>query len=489
MIIELLSILAILSGGSILVHTAGIKGWVTPALGFVVGLLVLLTCGSIQILTGISTSPILTLAVTVLGPVLWWYYCIKQGQSVSIPWLRVGLVVVIVFASVIAFRAANLIIVSPDSYRYLQLGSLLESGHILHAEPNLLMRRQLSVPLMHVAANIADEFYLRSVTPLLAMATVMILAWFCQQTLLLVHGKGRLIHFLTLLSALLLLTNHRFLYNAFYINAHMLYAVLILLLVGCYWLYVNNTAHNKSALLMLPLFIVPILVVSRPEAALQLGLILLPVFVSNIFSPRYRAQLLLVLSGSTIIWNVFLWIKFVLAGQPVHISVVGMLCLGLVLALCTPLLFWRNLDRLSRPLLHSVEIGLWLALVIATLLKPAIFFDSLDATIDNIVFGWGLWGYSLILLVLLFICCLLLTRVENRIFLRYPVTIFIPFGILMAFMREQAYRLGFGDSLNRMFFHMVPLAILFITASALTTRWGFRSMAQTSTVPPTEDIQ
>ena len=59
------------------------------------------------------------------------------------------------------------------------------------------------------------------------------------------------------------------------------------------------------------------------------------------------------------------------------------------------------------------------------------------------------------------------------IFLRFPVTSFVPVALLLVYFRGNPYRIGVGNLLNRMWVHIVPLAILFVVAAASSRRWGY----------------
>ena len=147
-----------------------------------------------------------------------------------------------------------------------------------------------------------------------------------------------------------------------------------------------------------------------------------------------------------------------------------MLCLGIITALAMPLLFSRLFNGISKYILPVVETSLWMVLLAATLYNKKTFIISTIATTENIFMGVGFWGYSLIVLGALFVGGLCLSNTPDRVFLRFPVTTFIPLGLILAFLRNAPYRVGAFDSFNRMFLHIVPLAILFVVSSALGAR-------------------
>lgn len=470
MIVELFTNFAMLIGGSVLVYTFGVRGWPLPALGFLTGIALMSILGSLQVVTAQPTTPVATLTLTMLIPAVVWIWLHKKGSAPSFRILPIFLFALFAAAATAGLYLAKLLNLSPDSYRYAQIGSLFENSKMEFVQPSLQLKRGLAVPLLHAPANLADQFFLFSVTPLLALATAAMLAWFCQKGLQSDQNNWLNTWALPASAAVLLLTNQFFVYNAFYVNGHLLYSAFLLLIAGGSWLYVRNADVSKAALSGMLFCAVPALVVTRPEAGLQAGLILLPAFVSEQVPVRLRASLLAVLGFSIVVWNGFLWLEFTAAGQTAPLSVIGMFWLGCVSVLFVPFLFTRLYLRVSSRLLACAEIGLWAALMFAAWKEPDVFIVSIRATIDNIFLGEGEWGNSILILAVLFSGALIVFRAEDRIFLRFPVTTFIPFGLLLGHLRNVPYRSGIFDSFNRMLLHIVPLAILFIVYSYTSNR-------------------
>lgn len=177
------------------------------------------------------------------------------------------------------------------------------------------------------------------------------------------------------------------------------------------------------------------------------------------------------------VWQGFvLWVHRERA-EAVPATVTGMLVLGVLLVvLAAGLLRWESRSNrlLGRPdrLLWIAEAGLWLALAGLALRDPAILVDSVDATIQNVVFGDGKWGSSLVLLGTLVAGAVVFLRSPGAANLRFPVTTFLPLAFLLAYLRDAAYRVGYGDSLSRMFMHIVPLAVLFVMVTYSRTDWS-----------------
>jgi len=221
--VELFTILTLLIGGSFLIRTSGIQGWILPSLGFVMGIALMLILGTIQVVTNQPTTPVSTLFLTLLIPIGIWLWFYNKGKTSFFRIVPAIMVLSAFTAAIIVLHAAKLLNLTPDSYRYAQVGSLFESGNMGFAQASLLLKRLIAVPLMHAPANLADHFFLTSITPLLALATAAILAWFCQKGLQVKQDSWWAVYLFPIAAALLLTTNQFFVYNAFYVNGHILY--------------------------------------------------------------------------------------------------------------------------------------------------------------------------------------------------------------------------------------------------------------------------
>lgn len=461
MIVEVLSVAAIFVGGCLFVRCAGLSGPAVLVFGWLAGVCLQLTAGLLQVMVPLSTSPVLTLALTLGGPAIWWLVRWRRGRDVGLPvshrsalW-HSALVMVALTSVVVLLRAANLVKWHIDSFTYLMTSSLIANATFYPAvTPEQATKRLIGVPVLHAPAQLSGEFYLRSVTPLLAVATVAALVWFLHR------GLG-----FAILAVLLLVSNNRFIFSAFYLNGHLLVGALMLTIAGCGWLLISGTDRAEPrALVALLLIALPAVVVTRPEGTMLASLALLPLILSPRVPARHRAAALVVLGVATLGWQtVELWV-YLHAGEPVPRSVAGMLALGVLLLLTAGVIGW--LDRLHRlPVLLIIELGLWLGLAAFAVREPKILTDSVRATIRNVVVPGGRWGSSLVLLGVLVLIAIGLCRVAPATALRFPVTTFLPVALLLAYLRDEgAYRVGQYDSLNRMFMQVVPLAVLYVVA-------------------------
>jgi hypothetical protein len=464
MIFELIFVLSILFVGCALILITGLKGWPLLGVGFAAGIAVYIIVGTIQVITALPTTPVLTTGInfTVLVACCICYYI--SGRNISIKSIPAFIYLFIfIVASVLLSKVLS---VTPDSFEYIAIGSLIESGNFSEASSSLLLTRLIAIPLIHAPANLIGNFYLRSITPLLAFSTLICLGWLSYEGFKNFSNDLRISYLFSSVAVFLLLTNNRFVFNAFYINGHMLTALYVLLLIGCGWLMIRNADVPVQTLMTLIILSIPVLIVSRPEASLFVTISLIPILISQQVSWVKRALILVVLGISILAWYGFLWIKFSGEGEAVPLSVIAMSGLGLAALMTTPILSWRRIDRLLRYSTVASESGLWLVLLVLAYRNPLPLRISISATIENVILDAGGWGVSLVLIGFIGIAVLIVTKLPDRLILRFPLTTFIPLSFILAYLREGAYRVGHGDSLNRMFLHILPLAVLFIVLSA-----------------------
>jgi hypothetical protein len=467
LIVELLSVAAVFTGGCLFVRAAGLTGWPVPAFGLLAGICVQVAVGTVQVVTGLPTWPALTLALTAGLPALWWLVRWRRGQVSGLPVPSTVLSLVLLAGAVALLRATNMVKWHIDSYTYLMTSSMLANGSYHDGiTPVQATKRLLGVSLLHAPAQLAGEFYLRSITPLLAVATVAALValfrWGTRDRLPPAHVAG-----FAVLAVLLLVSSNRFVFSAFYLNGHLLVGALILVLAGCGWLLLTGR-YAAAPLMALQLVAIPALVVTRPEGTILAGLALLPTLLSRAVPLRHRAAALAVLGVTTAGWQAsLLWI-YRQHEEPVPLSVTGMLAAGVLLAAAAGLL--PRLPQSIR-LLWITEAGLWLALGAFALRDPPILVDSVRATVENVVLdgGAGRWGATLVVLAGLVVIAIGFAWRGRETSLRFAVTTFLPVALLLAYLRDEgAYRVGQYDSLNRMFMQVVPVAVLFVVAAFAT---------------------
>lgn len=468
MLIELVTILTFLLSGSVAVKLLGIRGWITPFLGFVLGISIFISVGFVQIVTPLPTWPIITLATTILLPLVAWRILPKQKLDINIRTLVITLLLTPL--TVVFFRSANIINWSNDSFGYIESSILIADNQFTLNAMNTITKRVLGAPLLHSPAQLGNEFYLQSLSPLLSISTLLIMVWVvCRSFNLEVIRDKWLVYSGAILGALLLATNQRYLFNSFYLSGHLLFSSLFLVVVACGWLVATkNSKLADKNLVVFQSIVFPALTVTRPEATLVVLLAILPTLLLTRLSWKLRALPLITAGVATIMWQGFVALQYSERGQGLPIEAVGLLLLGVVVLLGVKLLNIKWLKDKSTTILLSAEASLWAILLLFTILNPTIAYRSLYSIYQNLILGKGLWGLSMVILGYFALIATVLTREKTLSFLRFPLTAFVPLMFIIAYLREGAYRVGAGDSFNRMLLHILPLLVLYIIVATIS---------------------
>ncbi|HUG74455.1 MAG TPA: hypothetical protein VMM81_02120, partial [Acidimicrobiia bacterium] len=123
--------------------------------------------------------------------------------------------------------------------------------------------------------------------------------------------------------------------------------------------------------------------------------------------------------------------------------------------------------------------GLGAMLVVFTALRPTLLRDTLFATANNlgpdVTFrfspgGGGLWGVTWLVLVPLVAAALIAIRFPRDRLWRVVVIGFGYLYLLMPFLRGSPWRIGYGDSGNRIASHIVLVLVAYLVLALLEGR-------------------
>lgn len=368
-----------------------------------------------------------------------------------------------------------------DSFRYITVGQLLarEAGTTTMST-FLLQSRGLATGAVHGLA-LPSMGYLRAFGPLLA-ASVLAVTW-----LLIREGLPRLDPTLTRWVAAgavaVLVTNHRFIFSALYVNGHMQFAAWLLLLVAITWRVLRAAeiqavgAHATGRDVMIAVTLVAAITVVRPEGALIVLLALAPAVFDARVPLSWRRILLVGAGGASLLWHLGVLVALTLrAGRTVQSSITGMIAVGIGTGLLALML--GGLDgRLGRRPLVLLHGGAWVLVAGLSIRQPETLVVAAKSTARNLTYA-GSWGSSLLVLAVLLAIAVVARRAAAEQALLFPLLTFVPVAILLAFLRGGAYRVGPGDSLNRMLLHVLPIAVVALALTAAgDDRKGSRSLA------------
>lgn len=355
-------------------------------------------------------------------------------------------------------RNDGILTLTPDSITLLSQAELLAtgSGAVASLAPEILAKRMLSVPAIHALGG-------PGAGPMVVLGPLLLLAI----GVLTGAVAYRIAHrrFAALPAALAaavagssVVAVERMLANSLYVNGHALVAAAVLGM-----LLIALDARLPLAM-MGPL--AALIALSRAEGVLLAALVLVGATLAR---PRGVEVAItrgpwLWLSAATVLRQTIL-LRAELASGSAAASTLGLLAVGVALA-AAPLILSRGGHR--RRLLFTAAglLALWVTAVLAVLLDVGPARPSLRATITNVL-GAGGWGPVLVLLGLAATFALLRATEDEFLPLAVPWLGFVPLGLLLAVLRDGAYRIGSGDSLNRMWIHLLPLLVLLIVLAVV----------------------
>lgn len=462
MIAELFFIFTLVVFGCCFVRYLGFNGLYTPFIGYLTGIASYVTLGFFQVLVGINTNPKITLGTLIFLTFIILIYDHSTEKLIRFSLKSILITLSCIAILVVLFWHARIFNWHIDSFFNMEVGSLLATNNYDVASLGRIEKRLLALPFIHASSHLGGvDYYVRSFTPLLSISIAASIGWIAWEGLR--KKVNRKILAKTILAGLILMiTANRYIFHSFYINGHLLFAALLLMICGFSWLTSMNRIYEKknTAYIIIICLSLPALVVTRPEGSLVAALALLPLFFNPILSWHKRVLPLLSLGFSMTAWQTFVALKQYEQTGQVNNASSALLFVGVSLILVIPLLKWKFLVKNQKKIVLLVESLMWSALITFTLLRPALQIQSMYATIQNVVFGS--WGWSLLVIGVSVILSLALIKTPQQTYLRFPVTTFVILGFLLAYLRDGAYRIGNGDSFNRMLIQIVPLAILYI---------------------------
>jgi hypothetical protein len=380
----------------------------------------------------------------------------KSWDRRSLVWA--GIAFAVTAMTVLLVRTIHLTRLTSDSLQYVAISTNLRLPAAAdQVGPYFLLQRQMGLPSFHSLSELTDRRYLASIGPLFGVSCLGLFGWLTWRATRSVSW-GRTL--LVLAAGLLLVTSNRLIYHFFYINTHIQMATFVLIAIAGAWLALNERpAWAVPAGLALSATIL-----LRPEAPLVVAIVLVALATT---SASLTIRLAMTIPSVVI---VALWY----GGLLLHyardtVVVLGNLAAVLAAALLTLL---GGTDRFRNLVRHSwwlMPVTLTSALIALGIRNPDILVDSAIATSRNLT-SEGRWLLTWPAVLVLGIIALLVHRIpEGRLW----TTSIIGFGLLfwlLPLLREGAWRVGTGDSGNRILVHFLPVVVVFLVLAAVD-RW------------------
>lgn len=346
---------------------------------------------------------------------------------------------------------------TPDSLRYL-LGTAdiqLPNG-AAEVHPLDLLKRQFGYQALHALSAFTGRGYLAAVSPIFGVAGLGFFSWLLATRI----GGARRQRWLIIGTAVaFLLSSNRLLYNFFYINGHLIVGVFMLIAVAGMWMAIVDRQPQWALPAGLALGAT---ILMRPEAPLVAVLVLVPVAASTAGWTIRWAMTMPTLAALVLWYGMILWEHAPGGGDLSLSSPVTGNMVALTLAIAGVLLAGLGvLPRLLR--LGSTALVPLLAVALAayTVIDPMKLWMAVDATFRNII-GYGLWMIAWPVALLLLAVALFVHRVPESRLWTTPIMGFAVLFFLLPYIRESPWRVGTGDSGNRILMHMILVVVAFV---------------------------
>jgi len=379
------------------------------------------------------------------GPTRW---DLKQGA-----W-AVGIAI----ATVVIVRLVHLTRLTPDSLRYLLGATDLALPDALEEFNRAdLINRQIGLPSLHALAELVDRRYMASVAPLFGVSGLGLFVWLSRQFTM--HMETRRRRWLVVSALLFLGASNRLVYDSFYINTHIQMAVYLLISVSGAWLAV---ARGQTGWALPAGVALGSTLLLRPEAPIMVAVILVSVAASKAGWP-VRIGLALPPTVVTSIWyGLVLW-NHARGGD--EVSVTAPVFGSLVAVVGAVLLVIVGGTKRGKSIVGPTDwlmlAGLVVLLVTYGAASPDFVVRSAQAAFHNLTRD-GLWLLTWVAALPLLALALIIRRGRDSRLWTVPI---LGFGILwwlLPLIRGGAYRVGSGDSGNRILAHILPVVVAFL---------------------------
>jgi len=436
----------LIGSGMAIAQLFGVRGWLLRAAsGLLFGTLWRVT--SFAICNALSWTE-WAWALWALGAVGAIALALNQGLRAWLPGLGVSAGLGFAAASMRLFGLAG----TPhsDSIWIFTLSDLMSSDQdmaILNGRTSI--KRGFSYPLLLALGR--DGEHLTAVTPLIAVSVLLAALWLARELL---GAKLRSTAALTVAGVLglAMLTATVPLRSLFYINGHTLVALGLLLLAGI-GVLATRDGRLQPGQLAIAMAAIAVVSTTRPEGIALAALVALPL-ISQSWLKRW--QIVALVSSATLPLGIWLAVydSYILSSTGIWWPIFTALLVGLGAVLALPWLDW----------LRERAVPIALGGMVLALLAAVVFFfgrlrGGLVALWENLALGEGLWGFTLVgLLAVTLVIGWRKTTVEYQTLLVTSALLIL--GTLIAKMLDGGQfgeptlgRIGWSDSLNRMWIH------------------------------------
>lgn len=337
------------------------------------------------------------------------------------------------------------------------------------------------LPLMHAAAEFTGDDYLHIYGPLMTLSFVPLFLYLGRQLSLGWFVSRQTQYALLGIASAVFFTTFVVVWQALFIHTNLISTIYLFVAISALWLADGGADRGWHAVAVAALLAFSLL---RVESALFATLFLLIWWSRSPLSIQARRTLLLGYALPTLAWTVTLLLLVLTRQhgtslQPQNIAVV---MLSLLLLVGVALLAnWPTVQRITPSMPRLIQWGLAGILVGMFVLKPVAMVTSAGVMLLNfLVTGYWLPTGILVCGVLVFVHRM--PRFSRDDLWHYGLPSFLMLLLALSFFRLP-YRIGAGDSANRIMTHIMPLLILYLTARVGLWLWPAQTPPTGNTAP------
>lgn len=349
---------------------------------------------------------------------------------------------------------------SPDSIDYLVIaGGLERFGAIPELTIDQILKRQFVIPVLHTAGVVTGLGHFASQTMLLVSAGFASMLWLGWRAL---RSIGLSIPRVVTIGAIVgafIITTDRVLYNVFYINGHGFFAAFMVVGIGLIWLAVDTDEWQMVVPASLALAaIVPL----RAEGIIVLAMFLVPFMASRAVPNGAVWTIVAPIAVTAFVWN-GAGLTSVLPSSEYGLSSTPVVAMGIGAALVGAAAV-RHVQPLRRylawvPLASFVLLALYTG---ARMVRGRTsLYLTLEAMGSNIAAA-GFWSTFWWVAPAAIVACVAVVHVRKQSIVLWGLAMYPIAIITFTYLRGSPYRVGPGDSGNRMLMHVVFVIGLYL---------------------------
>lgn len=453
----------LLWGCGFIISTAFYKGSLSPVFWALAGVLsgaIFWSMGSIlYLVVDVPYTPV-TMALWLGGWVILaglFHWRRQTWQFIRGEWLSISIVVVVFTSVMMLVVCLPFAHGSYDSFEQLFLARDIAHQHMTDATANQLSQWGIMLPMLHSVAFWFGEQFFTTLQPAFAFSLIGTLAYLGSISLSDDLGRWRL--WLPILTSLVLGTNYFIIFEAFYIHNSILAAAYLLPAVVLLW---RAHVEGNQADLHTGLFLLLGFAFTRTESVLFGAVFIILCWTQNAFAPVIWRRVLLPYTVVLLVWHFWL-LKIIPSESNLILStervilMIGVLCTTYA---ATYLINIKTVLRLKLPtpnqlLLMALASSFGLAIVVNAQHMLNSTFYSIRNLFSEGFEWWGtIWYFTLTFLLIL--------RPRRKVPYTHLFTQWIIAFFLLTWLlgsQRTPYRIGWGDSSNRMFTHILPIIL------------------------------